>query len=241
MKTYFKLSMLAFLMFTLGLVAIAQDSQVQTLLNDSIKREEVFFTIQNNPELMKLFMMDMKKNKQSMGMMKAHGMSGMKNQDMMQKMMMTMVEGDTTMQHAMMKNMMCKMMDKAKSDTAMRTKMMNKMMGNMMKMTESDPAARKDMMMMMMANMHNITKEDPALQKEMMNKMMGKMMSKAESDPEVGKKIMSMMMGKPDMMKMMMQMMHDKGMMDEKSMNKTMKNMEKMSGKEESQSGAHQH
>ncbi|NOX84574.1 MAG: hypothetical protein GXO86_01195, partial [Chlorobi bacterium] len=62
-----------------------------------------------------------------------------------------------------------------------------------------------------------------------------------ETDPEVGKKMMSMMMEKPEMMKMMMQMMHDKGMMDEKSMNKTLKNMDKMTGKEKSQSGEHQH
>jgi len=84
MKTYFKISILALIIITLTTtVTVAQDSQVQTLLNDSIKREKVFYTIQNNPELMKLFMQDMKRNKQSMGMMKGKNMSGMKNHSLM--------------------------------------------------------------------------------------------------------------------------------------------------------------
>ena len=79
------------------------------------------------------------------------------------------------------------------------------------------------------------------MQKEMMQSMMSNMMTKAEKDPEMSQKMMSMMTEKPEMMKMMMQTMHDKGMMDEKSMNKTIKKVDKMAGKQETQSGEHQH
>ncbi len=242
MKTLIKITIVAFLLLTLNTVTFAQEQQAQKLLDDSVQREKVFNAIQSNPELMKLFMTDMKKNRQDITMMKSHSMAGMTEdkQEMMEK-MMKMTENDTTACKTMMKTMMGRMMKHAQSDTTVRNNMMKMMMGNMMKMTEDDPAARQDMIKMMMANMHKMMEKNPAMQKEMMNKMMGKMMSKAEKDPDMGRKMIGMMMDKPDMMKAMMQMMNEKGIMDEKTMNKTIKKMDKMNTGKNLQSGDHQH